>query len=262
MRCESCVLLQPAPAAAPGPRTGPGTEKDATKELGPVRAVLRAVLDCDECPLAHGAGAAAETVAALVGHLRRAAELGRQQEMQLKKCRNEARELRELAKRSEERVIKLEELQRASSRESEAELKAKMDLVSQKEAAIAALSTPIIAVHEGVLVLPLIGTLDDLRAANLTQSLLDEIQASRAQHAIVDLTGVPALDLQGARHLLRLAQAVRLLGAQVLLCGLRPQVAQALVGVDVELGSLRTARSLQEALRYFQHSQAGGSRSG
>jgi len=52
-----------------------------------------------------------------------------------------------------------------------------------------------------------------------------------------------------ARHLLRLAQAVRLLGAQVLLCGLRPQVAQALVGVDVELGYLRTARSLQEALR-------------
>lgn len=256
MRCESCVLLLPVPEPASGPRSA----KDPAKELEPVCALLRAVLDCDECPLGHGAGGTAETVTALVGHLRRVAQVGRQQEMLLKKCRNEARELRELAKRSEERVTKLEELQRASSRESEAELNAKMELVRQKEAAIAALSTPIIAVQEGVLVLPLIGALDDLRAASLTQSLLDEIQATRAQHAIVDLTGVPALDGQGARHLLRLAQAVQLLGAQVLLCGLRPQVAQTLVGVDVELGSLQTARSLQEALRYCQNRPAPRSR--
>jgi len=234
MRCESCIL------------------QNGETNLAPTAVVLGRLLDCDECPLAQGAGCSPATVSQLVCHLRSAAQKVRQQEMQLNKSRNETREIREAVVRSEERVAKLEEMQRVTTRESDAELRHKMALVAQKEAAIAALSTPIIAVQDGVLVLPLIGTLDDKRAETLTVNLLTEIQTTRSQHAILDLTGVPEIDRQSARHLIRLAKAVELLGAQALLCGLRPQVARTLVALEVEFGALLTARSLQEALQLCQ----------
>lgn len=237
MRCDSCILQDPAKAAEPS-------------------AVLAALLDCDECPLGQGAGGSAQTVSQLVLQLRHAAQKMRRQEIQLGKLRNETRELREYARSSEERVAKLEELQRATTREADAERQAKLALLREKEAAIAALSTPIIAVQEGVLVLPLIGALDDQRAESLTANLLDQIQTTRARYAIIDLTGVPQIDRHSARHLLRLAKAVQLLGSQTLLCGLRPQVARELVGLDVEVESILTARTLQEALQYCQKNDA------
>jgi rsbT co-antagonist protein RsbR len=210
---------------------------------------VRRLLECDDCPLEHGAPCSPETVALLVGELRQQLRAVRKLEGQLKKARNEARELREEAQRSEERVAKLEELQKASTRAADAELQAKMELLSQKQAAILALSTPIIEVRDGVLVLPLIGVLDDERATALTESLLAEIQQQKTRYAIIDLTGVPAIDRKSAQHILLLSRAVALLGAKALLCGLRPQVAQALVGLGVDLQSTITARSLQEALR-------------
>src|SRR4051812_35662982 len=232
MRCEVCVLESVTAL------------QQSTDEL------LARLAECDECPLDQEDTCPGEVGRLLACQLHGAANLVRRREAQVKKARNEAREQRELASRSEERVAKLEELQKASTREADAELRAKVALVEQQQAAILAMSTPIIQVQEGVLVLPLIGTLDDARAAIMIKSLLAEIHAAGARYAVIDLTGLADLDRRTARHLVTVAAAVRLLGARVLLSGLRPHVATELVGLDVALGDLVTVRSLQDALRY------------
>jgi rsbT co-antagonist protein RsbR len=232
MRCESCLLQR----------------RDQLAQ--PIDELLRQLSACEDCPFDSAGDGSAVGGGLLEQKLRQAASLVRQQQLQMKKLRNESRELRELAQSAEGRVAKLEQLQKASSREADSELRAKMDLVSRQQAAILELSTPIIQIEEGILVLPLIGTLDDERAANLTQGLLAEIQTARARTAILDLTGVGQLDQRAARLLVQVAQAVRLLGAQVVLSGLRPQVAHQLVGLGIDLGDLKTARSLQDALRH------------
>ncbi|HSN98142.1 MAG TPA: STAS domain-containing protein, partial [Candidatus Nanopelagicales bacterium] len=149
----------------------------------------------------------------------------------------------------EQRVEILEGMQRAGLAETEAELQAKVALVDQQRLAILALSTPIIQVGERVLALPVIGGLDEDRAALLTTRLLEEIQAQRARYAIVDLTGVERLDEVTAERLLRLAQAVRLLGAEVILTGVRGEAARALVEIGADLSALRIRRNVKEALR-------------
>lgn len=111
-------------------------------------------------------------------------------------------------------------------------------------------TTPIIQVWDGVLCLPVIGTVDGERAAEIMQGLLDAIVKEQARYAIVDLTGVEIVDTSTADHLLQLFRAARVLGVDGVLCGIRPAVAQTVVGLGLDMGSVKTTRTLRDALKW------------
>lgn len=111
------------------------------------------------------------------------------------------------------------------------------------------ISTPVMQVWEGVLCAALIGTLDSVRTQQLMERLLDLIADTGASIALIDVTGVPAVDTQTARHLIETATAVRLLGGQVILTGIRPGIAQTLVHLGVDLSEIITRSSLASGFR-------------
>jgi rsbT co-antagonist protein RsbR len=110
------------------------------------------------------------------------------------------------------------------------------------------LSTPVIPITDQVLVLPLVGAIDSRRAQQVLAAVLDQLAASHAQIVFLDITGVPIIDTQVAHALIQTSQAVQLLGARLVLTGIRPEVAQALVGLGVELGAIVTYSTLQRGL--------------
>jgi PAS domain S-box-containing protein len=122
-------------------------------------------------------------------------------------------------------------------------------LVQRQRDEILELSTPVIQVWDKVLVLPVIGTLDSHRAARLTEGLLERIAAEQAEVVILDVSGVPAIDTDVAQHLLKTVEAARLMGAVSILSGVRPETAQAIVHLGIELGTLRSRTSLRDALQ-------------
>jgi rsbT co-antagonist protein RsbR len=122
-------------------------------------------------------------------------------------------------------------------------------LVQRQRDEILELSTPVIEVWEKVLVLPIIGTLDSSRAARLTEGLLEKIAANQAEVVILDVSGVPAIDTDVAQHLLKTVEAARLMGAVSVLSGVRPETAQAIVHLGIELGALRSRATLSDALQ-------------
>jgi rsbT co-antagonist protein RsbR len=109
------------------------------------------------------------------------------------------------------------------------------------------LSTPVVTLWEGVLALPLIGTLDSARTQVVMESLLQRIVESGASIAIIDITGVPTVDTVTAQHLLKTVAAARLMGADCIISGIRPQIAQTIVHLGVELGSVVTKATLADA---------------
>jgi rsbT co-antagonist protein RsbR len=111
------------------------------------------------------------------------------------------------------------------------------------------LSTPVIQVWDKVLALPIIGTLDSGRAARLTEGLLERIAEHQAEVVILDISGVPTIDTQVAQHLLRTVQAATLMGAASILSGVRPETAQAIVHLGIDLGRLRSRNTLRDALQ-------------
>ena len=111
------------------------------------------------------------------------------------------------------------------------------------------LSTPAIQVWEGIVAVPLIGTLDSERTERFAEGLLDAIVANKAEVALIDVTGVPAIDTQTAHHILETIAAVRLLGARVVLTGLRPAIAQTLVHLGIDLSGVTTRSTLAAGLR-------------
>ncbi|MBI2266283.1 MAG: STAS domain-containing protein [Armatimonadetes bacterium] len=117
------------------------------------------------------------------------------------------------------------------------------------EQVIRDLSTPVLRVREGLLTLPIIGIIDSQRARQLTEQLLRAIRDNRARVAVVDITGVPAVDSKIANHLLQTSEAVRLMGATMILTGLSPDVAQALVSIGVDLSRLTTVGDLQGGIQ-------------
>jgi anti-anti-sigma regulatory factor len=124
------------------------------------------------------------------------------------------------------------------------------DIIRSQAVALAELSTPLIPITDTVMVMPLIGTVDSRRAQQVIETLLNGIATSRALMAILDITGVPVVNTQVANALLRAAQAVKLLGAQVVLSGIRPEVAQTLIGLGVDLSGIITSSSLQRSVAY------------
>ena len=124
------------------------------------------------------------------------------------------------------------------------------EIIRVQEATLAELSTPLIPISADVVVMPLIGAVDSRRAQQVLESLLNGLAEQRARTAIVDITGVPVVDTQVANTLLRAAQAVRRLGAHVVLTGIRPEVAQTLVGLGVELRGIVTHSTLQRGIAF------------
>lgn len=111
------------------------------------------------------------------------------------------------------------------------------------------LSTPVIQVWDKVLALPIIGTLDTLRATRLTEGLLEKIAQSQAEVAILDISGVPTIDTQVAQHLLKTVQAAALMGTVSIMSGVRPETAQSMVHLGIDMGRLRSRNTLQDALQ-------------
>jgi PAS domain S-box-containing protein len=127
-------------------------------------------------------------------------------------------------------------------------LRLREQVIEAQRATLRTLATPVIPLAEGVIVTPLLGTLDEERGQMIIESLLDGVTAARAHTVILDVTGVTAVDPSAVVALLRAARAIRLLGAQAVLTGLRPQVAQALVQGGEDLSGLSTMATLQSAV--------------
>jgi anti-anti-sigma regulatory factor len=143
-------------------------------------------------------------------------------------------------------------------RQSIQELKRQHHERLQQEAILRELSTPLIPLSDEVLVMPLIGALDDRRAGQIIATLLQGVAQAQAQTAIVDITGVPVVDTHVANVLIQAAQAVQLLGAQVVLTGIRPSVAQTLVGLGIDLGGIVTRSTLQDGIAYSLQTKGRG----
>jgi len=121
-------------------------------------------------------------------------------------------------------------------------------IVRQQQEAIRELSTPVLQLREGLLILPVVGMIDTQRARQLTEQLLRAIRAARARVVVLDITGVAAVDSKVANHLLQTVEAARLMGANVIVTGLSPEVAQTLVEIGVDLGKINTMADLQSGI--------------
>lgn len=110
-------------------------------------------------------------------------------------------------------------------------------------------TVPVVQVWEGIVLVPLIGTLDSMRTQQLMERLLEHVTETGSPVAVIDITGVPTIDTQTAQHLIETVSAVRLLGADVVLTGVRPVIAQTLVHLGVDLSSVTTRSSLSAGLR-------------
>lgn len=141
-----------------------------------------------------------------------------------------------------------EEVRQSQGRAND--LQDKLDLIEKQRQAIEELSTPIIKIWDQVLVLPLIGALDTRRSQHLTESLLTEIAATQSRVAILDITGVPTVDSAVANHLLKTVASVKLLGAECVVTGIRPEVAQTIVHLGVDLTAVETLSNLSEGLKW------------
>lgn len=145
-----------------------------------------------------------------------------------------------------ERTAGLQEALRTVE-QREAQLQQVLADLQASQATIRELSAPVLPVLPGVLIAPLVGAIDESRATVFVTNVLRAVERERAQQVIFDVTGVPLIDTQVARMILQAADAVRLLGAQVILVGIRPEVAQTVVGLGVAL-DMKTYADLQQAI--------------
>ncbi len=122
------------------------------------------------------------------------------------------------------------------------------ELILRQQEDMLELSTPVVKLWDGVLALPMIGTLDSARTQVVMESLLQRIVETGAQIAILDITGVPTVDTLVAQHLLKTVTAIRLMGGDCIISGIRPQIAQTIVHLGVDLQGITTKASLADAL--------------
>jgi rsbT co-antagonist protein RsbR len=126
-------------------------------------------------------------------------------------------------------------------------LKTREETISRQQEEMLELSTPVVKLWDGVLALPMIGTLDSARTQIVMESLLQRIVETGAEVAIIDITGVPTVDTLVAQHLLKTVTAARLMGAECIISGIRPQIAQTIVHLGVDLGDVLTKATLADA---------------
>lgn len=127
--------------------------------------------------------------------------------------------------------------------------KTREDVIHRQQQELLELSTPVVKLWEGVLALPMIGTLDSARTQIVMESLLQRIVETGSEIAIIDITGVPTVDTLVAQHLLKTVTAIRLMGADCIISGVRPQIAQTIVHLGVDLQGVTTKASLADALK-------------
>lgn len=132
---------------------------------------------------------------------------------------------------------------------TEVHQQAREEIIRRQGEEMLELSTPVIQLWEGILALPIIGTLDSSRTQVVMEVLLQQIVATRSPIAILDITGVPTVDTLTAQHLLKTVAATRLMGAECIISGIRPQIAQTIVHLGVELGGVLTKATLADAFQ-------------
>ncbi|KKK35982.1 RsbR protein [Mesobacillus campisalis] len=120
--------------------------------------------------------------------------------------------------------------------------------VSLQKIALQELSAPLIPVFEKITVMPLVGTIDTERAKQIMENLLKGVVKHRSEVVLIDITGVPVVDTMVAHHIIQAADAVRLIGAKCIICGIRPEIAQTIVSLGIDLNQLTTQNSLQKGI--------------
>jgi rsbT co-antagonist protein RsbR len=130
---------------------------------------------------------------------------------------------------------------------TEAFQKSREEVITRQQKELLELSTPVVRLWENILALPLIGTLDSARTQVVMQNLLEAIVQTRSDYAIIDITGVPVVDTLVAQHLLKTVAAARLMGADCLISGIRPQIAQTIIHLGVDLSEVTTKATLADA---------------
>jgi rsbT co-antagonist protein RsbR len=123
------------------------------------------------------------------------------------------------------------------------------DIITKQSRALTDMSTPITAIWDGILMLPVVGIVDSRRAQDIMQRMLEQISEKRATVFILDISGVAVVDTAVANHLIRMTKAARLMGSYTIVSGLSPSVAQTIVELGIEVGEMRTTGNLQDALR-------------
>jgi rsbT co-antagonist protein RsbR len=126
--------------------------------------------------------------------------------------------------------------------------KSREAIITRQQEELLELSTPVVKLWDGVLALPMIGTLDSARTHVVMESLLQRIVETGSIMAIIDITGVPTVDTLVAQHLLKTAAAIRLMGAECIISGIRPQIAQTIVHLGIDLRGVTTKATLADAL--------------
>jgi rsbT co-antagonist protein RsbR len=156
-----------------------------------------------------------------------------------------------------EGLVQLEVVQAAhiEAEKARAELAEQLEMIEAQRAVIQQMSVPILPLNATTLVMPLVGALDTTRLQVMQEQALQAIERSTARYLILDITGVPILDTQVAHGLLNIVVAARLLGAKVVLVGIRPEVAQTVVGLGIRLEEVVTRASLQGGIAYALHGQ-------
>jgi rsbT co-antagonist protein RsbR len=132
---------------------------------------------------------------------------------------------------------------------TDAYLRSREEIITRQQQELLELSTPVVKLWDGVVAVPLIGTLDSARTQVVMENLLEMIVTANAPLAIIDITGVPTVDTLVAQHLLKTVAAARLMGADCIISGIRPQIAQTIVHLGVDLGDVITKASLADAVR-------------
>jgi rsbT co-antagonist protein RsbR len=128
--------------------------------------------------------------------------------------------------------------------------KTREEIISAQSEQLMELSTPVVKLWEGVVAVPLVGTLDSARTQVVMEKLLQALVDADADQAIIDITGVPAVDTEVAQHLLKTVVAARLMGAECIISGIRPQIAQTIVALGIQFGDIVTKASLADALKH------------
>lgn len=123
------------------------------------------------------------------------------------------------------------------------------EIITSQSEQLMELSTPVVRLWDGVIAVPLVGTLDSARTQVVMEKLLQALVDTGSEQAIIDITGVPAVDTQVAQHLLKTIVAARLMGAECTVSGIRPQIAQTIVALGIEFGDIVTKASLADALK-------------
>jgi rsbT co-antagonist protein RsbR len=145
---------------------------------------------------------------------------------------------------------------RARSEGYVVDLQDKLGAIERQQLAIQELSTPIIEVWNGVLCVPIVGLLDSTRTAEMTSALLAAIVQKKADCALIDITGIDVMDTRVVDHFVRMARAVRLLGAECVLSGVHPNISRTIVQMSIDLHGITTHRTISEALRQFVSSKS------